>query len=194
MVRLEGEPKLCLERTASSFAGDLSEIVVKAASSIGQANRICWRRMVENVESVHPKLNGFRLGDPERLAHISVECPARERLHGEASQIALSAWGGILQKRNPKPALRHLNRTGCSGGDNFGQTLQRTAGSQIVLRCHAQALRILVRRVLGISKEIPGLPVPFHATLRIVPGPNDVGAPVGIQHVVSAKETARRSR
>ena len=164
MSSLEGKPKFCLEGTASSFGCDLAEVVVEAASGIGQPNGICRSRMIQHVQRVHTKLDGFRFADPESLAQVSIEVPARERLHREASQISLSTRNRILKKRNPESALRHLYRAGSSSRNNLGQALQCATGLQVVFRCHVEALRILESRVLRIAEEISSRSIPRHVT------------------------------
>jgi len=55
-TNLEAEAKFRLKRSASRLGCDLAEVVVEAASGVGQTNWICRSRMVEDVQSVHPKL------------------------------------------------------------------------------------------------------------------------------------------
>ena|SRR6185436_3908617 len=92
---LEAEPDLSLERARSGLIDDLTErvpiriveTVTRAGRLIRQADRIGRSRVIEDICRVEAKLNGFRFGNLECLAHVCIEGPSRQCVQGERPRL-----------------------------------------------------------------------------------------------------------
>jgi hypothetical protein len=64
---------LTLEPATSGLIGNLSEVIVQAASAVCKPDRIsrCW--VVQNVPGVDPQLDGLGFTELERFCDIGVE-------------------------------------------------------------------------------------------------------------------------